>query len=491
MVLCSAADAADSSFLVTPRVTATELYSSNRNLTAGSASDGWVSNVAPGVHVESSGARLKGYLDYQLNTYYYLGDSDVRDAQHQLGSFFTLEALEKWLFLDANAAIFQRQRSLFDPVSVSSTGTGTANQGEARFLQLSPYIKGRAFSTADYMLRYSLSESQADLPSVANTRVDQVLGALSNQATTGAIGWFADVNATRVDNDLIGQREDVRGRVGLVLPISSQLHVTASGGRERTNYASDDYATTSTPGVGLRWVPTTRTELVGLREKRFFGHGYSWQLSHRTRLVAFRYSDVKDVSALPTIPGGVFSGSLYQLMSDLAAATEPDRVTRAAAVRSRMDQIGPGGSLAESGGATTSRLFIDRTRQATMAIIGVRNIVTFIARRRDQVALSVVAPTVLDDFSLAPAIRERSGTASWVYRLTPISSLTVSTSRLRRDDYGVADLKVDQATGSAAFSYRLTPKATTSVAAYRSRTDSSLRGLIRENAIAVSLMQSF
>jgi uncharacterized protein (PEP-CTERM system associated) len=481
---------ADSTLTVAPRITATEVYSSNRTLTGTSGDGGWITNLAPGININSSGARIKGYLDYQLNGYYYMGDSDFRDSQHQLNSFVNVEAVDNWLYVDALATIFQRQQSLFGPVAVSS-GTGIGNQGESRFGQLSPYIRGRAFSFADYLVRASVIESQSDVQSVSNTRVNQLLGSLGNQATAGTIGWFGDANVTQVSNDVIGDRDNERARWGLVIPLTAQLHLSLSDGRERTNYVSDTRETTATPGIGLHWSPNVRTEFVGVRERRFFGLGHSFQFSHRTRLLALRYSDVKDVSILPTLPSGVYRGSIYDLMSDLLAASVPNPDERAIAVRARVDQIGPASSMSESGGATTSRLFLDRTRQVSAATIGVRNIVTVIVRRRDEQLLSVVAPGVADDFSLAPDLRERGATLSWLYRLTPTSDIRFASTRLKRDDYGVAGLWLDQTSNSASISFRLNPKAVTSFGLYRTRTDSSIRGLIWESAAAASLTQQF
>lgn len=481
---------ADTTLTIAPRVVATETYSSNRTLTGTSGDSGWITTLAPGININSRGARVKGYLDYQLNGYYYMGDSNFRDSQHQLNSFVNVEAVDKWLYVDALASIFQRQQSLFGPVSVSS-GTGIGNQGESRFGQLSPYIRGRAFSVADYLVRASVIEAQSDLPSISNTRVNQLLGSLRNQATTGTIGWFGDANVTQVRNDAIGNRDNERIRLGISVPLTSQLHLSLSGGQERTNYASDTRETTSTPGVGFSWSPNARTEFVGVRERRFFGLGHSFQFAHRTRLLAIRYSDVKDVSILPTLPSGVYRGSIYDLMSDLLAASVPNPDERALAVRARVDQIGPASSLSESGGATTSRLFLDRTRQFSVATIGVRNIVTLIVRRRDEQLLSLVAPSVADDFSLAPDLRERGATLSWLYRLTPTSDLRFASTRLKRDDYGVAGLWLDQTSNSASIAFRLNPKTVTTFGLYRTRTDSSIRGLIWESAVAASLTKQF
>lgn len=481
---------ADSTLTIAPRIDVAETYSSNRTMTGAAEDKGWITNLAPGIGINSSGARLKGYLDYQLNGYYRLHESNSRESQHQLNSFVNVEAIDNWLYVDAMASIFQRQRSLFGPVAVT-TGTGVGDQGESRLGQISPYVRGRLLSLADYMVRVKVIESRSDLPSVATTRVNQAIGVLGNQATAGVVGWVGEANVTQVRNDVIGDHDDDRVRLGLVIPVSAQLHLSLYDGRERTTYLTDTQETFSTPGIGLQWSPSARTQFVGVRERRFFGLGHSFQFSHRTRLLALRYSDVKDVSILPNLPAGTYRGSIYNLMSDLLVASLPDPDERAVAVRARVDQIGPGGSLAESGGATTSRLFLDRTRQASTAIVGVRNTITLIVQRRDQEVLGVVVPGLADDFSLASAIRERGVTLSWGYRLTPTSDVRMASSKLTRDDYAVSGLRLDQRTNSAFVNVRLNPKARVSFGVLRTRADGSVRGQVSEDAAAASLTQHF
>lgn len=488
--LASSVANADSTLTIAPRISVTETYSSNRTMTGTASDDGWVTNLAPGISINSSGARLKGYLDYQLNGYYYLGESNFRDSQHQLNSLVTLEAIDNWLYFDASASIFQRQQSLFGPVAVTS-GTGIDDQSESRVAQVSPYIRGRIPSLADYLVRVNVVESRSDLPAVANTRVNQAVGTLGNQAITGGLGWVAEANITHVSNDVIGARDDERVRFGLVIPVSAQVHLSLFEGRERTDYLGDERETFTTPGIGLQWAPNTRTQFAGVRERRFFGMGHSYQLSHRTRLLALRYSDVKDASVLPSVPTGVYRGSIYNLMSDLLVSSVPDPDERAVAARARVDQIGSGGSLAESGGATTSRLFVDRTRQVSAAIVGTRNTLTLIVQRRDEEVLGVAIPGIVDDFTLATDIRERGATLSWLHRLSPTRDFRLASSKLSRDDYGVSDLRLEETTNSAFVVVRLGPRAAATFGVFRTRAVSSLRGRISEDAAAASLTHQF
>ncbi|MBI4997766.1 MAG: TIGR03016 family PEP-CTERM system-associated outer membrane protein [Rhodocyclales bacterium] len=479
------------SITVAPRVTLSGNYSTNMSLGASAGQEGVVGNVAPGVLIESNGAHLKGYLDYQLNSYFYPGHSRWNGSQNQLASHMTLEAIDNWLFVDAAANIFQRQRSLFGPVAVEGSNSATG-QGDSKFGQVSPYVRGQLFGSTDYQLRLNLMESQSAVVPVTTTHVQQLLGNVGTRATTGTIGWFGDFNATRLSNDVVGDRENTRGRIGLAFPVFSQIHGSVSTGRERTDYATGELESVSTPGFGIQWAPDRHTEVAVVRERRFFGMGHNAMFYYRTRATAWRYSDVRDVTILPMLPPNAYSGTIHDMMADLLAGSYPDPVARAQAVRDRVAQVGAIDGMAGGGGASTSRLFVDRIREASFAYIGPRDYATVVFRRREERLLSTGATTLVDDFSLASEIRERGLSFSWGHRLTRTHELSLSSTRLYREGIDApADLSMNQTTHGVSLTSRLSPKAVASFAAHRTKSNSSLAGTVRENAVGATLVQRF
>lgn len=476
------------SWQIKPLVSVTETYSDNMALVSGAPQQGWISDIAPGIRIDGASARLTAYLDYRRQNLYYQGNSAWNRQQNQLNAFAKLEAVDDWLFVDARSTIGQRNQSVFTPVSADGT-SAAANQAETRTALVSPYIRGQLSNVADYLVRYSVADLRSDDDTLADTRVNQYLGSVKSRSL-GRIGWFGDVIGTKVKNDLVGDRDDTRFRAGIVVPVGAHLHLSASGGRERTNYASADHETTSTSGAGVEWSPGKRTQAALLREKRFFGYGHSLLLAHRTALTAWRYSDNKDVAMLPTLLGGYSPGSIQELMSDLLEASIPDPLERSRAVRARMDISGVASTFSGAEGVLTSRLYIDRVREASVALLGVRNTLTFLLRQRDEELLAF-APAATDSFSDSANIRERSASLAWLYRLAPLTTLSISLVHRKSEAMDVAGLREKQDAQTIALGFRLAPNATASLGARRARSDGSMNGLVRENAAVASYMQQF
>lgn len=477
------------SWMIAPYIAATETYSTNMGLMSVAPERGWITDLAPGIRVDGAGARLDAFLDYRREHIYYHGNSQWDREQNLLNSYATLEAIDNWLYVDASANIVQRNLSVFGPVSVDGTNA-TANQVETTTTQVAPYVKGRFGNVADYLLRFNAIDSRSDDPTMASTRVDQLVGSIKNHATAGSIGWFADTTATNVRNNVIGDRDDTRFRAGLVAPVGPHIHLSASSGRETTNYASTNRESTTTPGVGVEWSPSKRTQFAGLREKRFFGYGHNVLLTHRTARTAWRYTDTKDVDILPTLLAGYNPGAVHELMSDLLEASIPDPEERKRAVRARMETIGATADLPGGGGVQTSRFYLDHVREGSAALLGIRNTFTLVLRQRDQQLLPF-SPTAVDNFTDAAEIRERITTLAWMYRLTALTTLNVSVSRLKSIGLDVEDLQSTQNTETAVLTFRLAPKAVASLGVRRTRFNNTRTGSVDEDAVVGSLTQRF
>ena len=478
------------SWTIVPEIRVGETYSTNMALDGTSPQRGWITDLAPGIRIDGSGARVKAHLDYSREYLNYEGNSLWNRHQNQLKSLATLEAIDKWFYIDASANIVQRNLSVSGPVSADQTNAA-AKLGETRTLQVAPYVRGHIFDAAEYLLRLDSIDSKSNDPALVGTRVNQLVGSLKSLATAGTIGGFGDFSATSVKNDIVGSRDDTRFRGGIVFPVGSRAHLSLSTGRETTNYASSEKETTSTPGVGFEWSPSMHTQVAALGERRFFGNGHNVLLTQRTPMTAWRYSDVKDVAILPTMLAGFNPGSIYELMSDLLEASIPDPVERAREVRTRLDQLGAAATHPEADGVQTSRFYVERLQRASVALLGQRNTLTVALSQRTQQLLSF-APNAVDSFSQFDTdIRERGASLAWLHRLTPQSTLEVAVTRLKSEGLTTANLESTQTTGVANVTIRLTPKAAVAVGARRTRGDSTVTGAIRESAVLGSLIHRF
>jgi uncharacterized protein (PEP-CTERM system associated) len=478
------------SWLVEPSVSISTNYSSNMSLDATNSQSGWTTDIAPGLRINGAGARINGFLDYRRDFLSYSANSQWDRQTNRLQSFANLEAIENWFYVDASANVVQRNLLIFAPTTSAQTSAG-ASLGETTTYQVAPYVRGRLFNAADYLLRldsiYCRSDDQVLLP----TRINRLVGSLKSTATSGVIGWFGDFNGMTVRNDVLGSRDDTRFRAGMILPLGARAHVSLSAGRENTDFAETNKESYSTPGVGFDWSPSMQTRIAALGERRFFGNGHNVVLNHSTPMTAWRYSDVRDVAVLPTILSGFNPGSIYELMSNLLEASIPDPLERSRAVRTRLDQLGGIAPLTDASGVQTSRFYIDRFQEASVALLGRRNTVTFVISQRIQ-KLPDYAPMANDNFSQYDTnIRQRVGSITWLHLLTPRSDMNFGVSRITTDGLDTATTQSSQTTATATLTVRLSPKAAVAFGIRGTRGQNTLFGSFHEGAVLGSLLQRF
>ena len=484
---CSLAHA--ETWVIDPELSLSETYSNNMTLTAVSPLKGWISDIAPSIHIAGTGARIKANLDYRLDSVYYSGNPNLQRNLNSLTSTATVEAVDKWLFLDASANIAQRKQSAFSTTAVSSTDTA-ANRSETRTVQVSPHILGQISDVARYQMRFNAVDSDSTDASLANTQVTQWTGSLRNASAGAKIGWFMDGSASHVQNAVIGDRDNNRLYGGLVFEVLSQLHLSLSDGTERTNYTSAATQTTATPGLGIEWSPSPRTQAAAQGEKRFFGTAHNILFNHRTALTNWRYTDTRDVTILPTSLTGSNQGTIADLMSNLLTASIPDPAARAEAVRARLDQNGAVLNQPSTSGVQTSRLSVSRAQEASVAMIGKRNTITLSLTQLNQEAIGT-ATGAADSFSLSNDIRQQGGNISWIHLLTPFTTLSLATARTKSVGLSVANLNSSQLSHTLSVSYRMTPKTFVSFGARNVKFDSTINGSFKENAAVFALTQHF
>jgi len=470
------------SWRATPEIRLTETYSDNATLVAGpDARNGWITTLAPGLRVTGAGPRVAAFVDFKHDESYYHGQSSSNASRNSLTSYVTVEAVDNWMYVDASAAITPRSSSIFS-LNTANTNNAATNQAETRVVQVSPYVRGRVFGSTDYLMRFNTIDARSTDDTLAHTTVEQLTGSLRNSGGPGGI----------VDSDTFGQRRDDRVQAGLNFPVTSRLHVLALTGRERTNFVSGTDESLATPGVGFEWRPSERTRATGIRQKRFFGYGHDLSVTHQTGRTAWRYSDVKDVSVLPMGLAGFSRGSVYELMADLMRISVSDPTALDVAARAQTDQIGPVGGIFDATGVLASRIFLDRTQQASVALLGIRGIVTLLVQQRDQQLLEGNQPPIIDDFTLSPEIRDRSTLLSWAHQLTPVATLNISALYLKRQGLSVPDLEATQRSGTMMVNVRLSPKASASVAVRITNFSNFVAvGPIHERALVGSLIQRF
>jgi len=475
---------------IVPQLSFRESYSDNAEFASDEqAQSRLISDVSTGILIERLGPRASFLIDYRLRSFFYAGESRLNNNQNFLNSRGSFEILENWMFVDTRANISQQSNSAFSAPAATDGVGSSANQTETRTYQVSPYFRGLLADKAIYQLRYNNSGSRTEESVVENTRHSEWLALLASSPNAGRLGWLIDGSAQQVNNDEIGKRKNSRVRASLIYPLVPTLTISIVGGYEENNLLNQEERSGTSNGFGLEWNPGPRTRLVATGEKRFFGNGYNVSFSHRTPLTAWRFSTSRDVVLAPNATAAN-QISVVELVSDILSSSIPDPVARAAAAGQRLGQAGVPAASAPSSGFLTSRPTLNRRQDGSVAVLGTRSTITLAWSRRDQRTLDA-GDGLAGAIALDEDVRQTIMSSSWIYRLTPLSSLTLSFSRSRSEGLSAAGFESEQRLQSLSFATSLGPRTTASLGIRKDRFDSTRAAGYRENSITGSLSVRF
>ena len=415
------------SVLIVPRLSVTESLTNNVSLTANGRKSELVSEISPGVQVSSDKGRIRGYLDYSLRNLVYARNTVGRNSQNSLNSFATIEAVNNWAYLDFNGNISQQAISAFGAQSPSNLNSNS-NRTESRLFRLSPYLRGKLSSFADYEARYSLTSNRNDSSLASDVTSNEALVKIKGQSASAKLGWSLD--AIRQSTSFsAGRKTDADSVIGnLSYAINPQFNLSVSGGKEANNYTTVNSKSFYTSGFGLNWIPSDVTRLSASRQNRSFGSSHTIFFEHRTGRTAWRFNDLKDASTVPSQSGLGSLGSLYDLVFSQFAAREPDPVLRAAQVSDFLQVNGLNPNTTVISSFLTSAISVQRRQDLSFVLLGVRDTVTFSLNRSDAYRLDKIVGSGNDDLSNAAVVRQRGLSISYAHRLTPDTSLNVIAS---------------------------------------------------------------
>jgi uncharacterized protein (PEP-CTERM system associated) len=276
-----------------------------------------------------------------------------------------------------------------------------------------------------------------------------------------------------------------------VYQFSPQFRTSLLAGWESNNYstAGGDQSS-ATYGVRAEWLPTDRTRVSGLAERRPNIDTHQFSFDHRTRRTAWHFSDFKSVTTLANQLTLGQVTTAFDLFFNALTSQFPDPLTRAAAVDRLLQQSGIPRDLAVATFFVTSRAIVQRSRQASVALLGVRNTVTLAGTLTDSQSLEnfLGAP---DAFSRASQIEQRTLTASWAHQLSAVSSLTLTGNQTRSTGGGASGAETTQNTVQLLLTHRFGPKTFGTLGARYINFDSSVAEDFREKAITGSFVVTF
>lgn len=402
---------------VSARVSVTETLTSNAALSSTAAKSEQITEISPGIHLNINGARLKTYLDYSLTHVNYAQGTSASRNQNALNAFGTLEAIDNWAFLDFSGNISQQTISAFGTQSTNNTAIN-ANRTEVASYNISPYVKGHLGDVANYEARISRAVSSSDNAAASNTATTNSVVKVSNASTFRSLGWTADLSRQEASYSAGRATEADIYSLGLTYEVTPQVKVSANAGQESNNYTSLDKQNYNTHSVGLNWSPSELTTLSALTGKRSFGNTHNVSFEHRSARTVWRFSDSRDVSVNPN-QGGLGRSAYEQANSLFTAISDP--VLRERLVQAFLQSNPASGFL-------TSAVSVQRSQNLSLALLGIRDTVTFLLTRTESNRLDTVTSAV-DNLSNGATVIQNGFSINYSHRLTPDYSLSALLSR--------------------------------------------------------------
>jgi uncharacterized protein (PEP-CTERM system associated) len=416
-----------------PALTIVETYTNNATLApSGFLKGSFITTVTPSIslNVIRARAQLTGTAAVQFQQY--LGNYTSGYIYPQANILGSIEAVEKFFFIDGAISINQTYISPFGPQPAGNIGV-TNNRYTSYAYRLSPYIRGVFPGGVTYLLRNdniwsNLAGTTSGTPGFAGSYVTQWLGRLDSPIRT--FGWTLEGNSSyaKFSDQSQGLSNQIARAILRWRP-DPQLRLDAIGGYEWNNYFRE--SSNVVYGAGGEWRPTDRTILAGQWEERFFGSSYLASLDHRNPYTAFNINASRNITTYPqqlfAAPAG---GNVAALVNNAFMTRIPDPVQRAAAVQDFLSATGLPPVLTAPLNYYVQQVILYDQQTATFTILGLRNALAFTVFNRKQQVIGGGTGTPLPaPFGLFNNNTQRGGAISYSHRITGLTSFNATANR--------------------------------------------------------------
>lgn len=476
------------SFWLIPTLGVTGTLTNNVNLSENKKSD-FILGVTPGIQIGGQTARLRGFLNYQLNANFYASDASKARFNNTLAAQANVEAIEDWLFVDASASVNQQFINPFGTTS-SSNSPNNGNQTQVTTVRISPYVSGQIAGEVNYLGRAFYSGTNSGTSQASNSSVWGALLSFDSTTRWTRLSWGLDFSYREAAFQGTRTEFDQLNVGSLTYAVTPDLKLTVRGNVETSNLVSIDSETTTGWGGGVRWNPSPRTNLALEYDQRIFGSSHLYSFFYFAPRSVWSISSVQRLSTgqFGTGPGAT-GGSTFDVLFAQFATIEPDPVARAQLVNAFIQANG----LDPGAGAGTnflpSQVTLEKKQEASVALQGTRSTVIFNIFQTQQSALESVLLNPDNNLSGGNVITWLGGGVNWAHRLTPRDSLVLNV-RGRRTTESVGSEQSTLWTGIATWSRQLAPRATMSLAA-RYQNLSSTTAPYTEAALLATLNMQF
>jgi len=431
--LALAAPAHAENWRITPSASLTETYTSNVNYSAASNAQGdFATTVTGALAINGQGARVRLNGTIAATGLFYVKETQNNSFAPSVNLTGTVEAIEKFLYIDGTALVTQTFASPFGP-QPGNLVNATANRYTQQTYNLSPYIVGHIPGTnITYRVRddniWTLSSNYGnnslDPPGTYFNQLNANIG--SPPAPWGWTGEYIRTHYAPTDKQTFGSYTIQLARVIATYQYDPSLQASLRGG-----YEKDEFPLTSSDGIiygaGLQWSPSDRTQVGGYWEHRFFGSSYSAQFSHRLPRTALAISFARGLNTYPQNALTIPAGANVPAFLDAAFATRiPDPAERALAVQQFLAQSNLPATLATPVNVFAATVQLQTTATATAVLLGLRNSLAFSLYYTKSTAISGTGQSLPDALQLGQNNTQTGGGVSFSHKISGLTSLTAS-----------------------------------------------------------------
>jgi uncharacterized protein (PEP-CTERM system associated) len=287
-----------SNWRIEPRLQVRETYSDNIGLARSNAAKSeFVTAISPGISIRSSAARSNIDVNYSLNKFFYVRDSDRDTLNHQLRGSASFELVDDLIYLDTLANISQQAVSAFGPIGANSSVN--ENSRTFRSYSIAPYFRKAFGREATIEARYTFSQLSSDVNSSAisdSTGNRAILKAESGPAFNNW-GWGVEYLDDRIDYTRSADTNFRRLTGNLRYRITPRLFGTSSFGVDKNDYVTiGEKPEGAFWTLGGDWRPSRRTALTFSAGRRYFGNTYALSFQHATRRTSWDVSYQQNLS---------------------------------------------------------------------------------------------------------------------------------------------------------------------------------------------------
>ncbi len=449
--------------------------------------------VNPAIWANLDSARLKVHASFAPTLYAYVNNPTNDYVANNLNVFGTLEAAEKFFYIDANAQVGETYISPFATQPLNGASISN-NRTQIAVLGVSPYIKSTTGSGLSYLLRDDNTWTASNSSGIANSYINNFTGTVDGP-TGRPLRWGVDYNYnyTKFENQPSPFSLEL-ARLRLTHTFDPELSATIDGGYEKNDYALNPYQG-PIYGAGFDWKPTERTDIYANAEHRFFGTSFSVGFNHRTQATAFTLNASRN---LQTYPQQLFIpvGNTAQVVNAIFQAKIPDPVERQQAVNNFLQQTGLPPSLGSPFVYYTNQIYVVESAAVTFAVIGARNVLTFSASWYNSTPVTASGQALPNAFTAVNEITQSTAGISFSHKLSALTSLAATGNHLVSYSNNTnlpaqSSIQSTQDTVLLSLSHNFSPKTSGTVSVRFVRFSSDVFSSYTEQAILAGVLHTF